>query len=451
MQKNEQLNLTITALSHEGNGIARHNGMAIFIPNTAPGDEVEAKILKTHPNYAYARLESIIKPSPDRVQNDCPAYPRCGGCTLRHLSYRAELAAKENWVHENLARIGKLTPRWDSITSSPIQGRYRNKAQYPVRLVNDKIRAGFFAPRSHTLIPVEDCRLQPAFFADLTREITAFCEEHSIPAYDEGSHSGLLRQICIRCAESSSQTLVCLVLNGRDFPLADTLVKRLKPLCPGPLSFHININRERTNAIFGKKTRHLFGPPAIEDTLCGLKIRLSPQSFYQVNRQAAELLYGTVLEYAAPNGRETLLDLYCGAGAIGLSMASKVKSVIGVEIFPEAVLDAEENARVNGIDNARFLTAAAAQAAGQLRKWGVRPDIALIDPPRKGLDAETIEQIIAILPPRIVYISCNSATLARDAAQLAQKGYKATKGRVVDLFPRTAHVECVLELVLSDR
>jgi len=316
-------------------------------------------------------------------------------------------------------------------------------------MVEGRVEAGFFAPRSHALVRVEDCLLQPTFFAGLCREIASFCQEREISPYDEANHSGLLRQICIRYGEATGQTLICLVLNGRNLPFAQDLIARLEALCPGPLSFHININRERTNVIFGQKNRHLSGPPVIEDILCGLKIRLSPQSFYQVNREAAQLLYQTALEYAAPNGGETLLDLYCGAGAIGLSMAGRVKEVIGVESFPGAVRDAEENAAVNQIENARFLAADAGDAARELGGQGIRPRIAVLDPPRKGLDSQTLGHLAEMAPPKIVYISCNSATLARDVAILAEKGYRSTRGRAVDLFPRTAHVECVLELVLQ--
>ena len=449
MEKNQQISLTVTGLTHEGNGVGRHQGMAVFLPQTAPGDAVEAKILKVHPSYAYAKAVAITKPSPDRVAEDCPVFSRCGGCALRHISYQAELAAKDGWVRENLSRIGKIHPAWEPILPSPEQARYRNKAQYPVRLVDGSVQSGFFASRSHALIPVEDCALQPAFFADLCREVCVFCDEQKIPPYEEGSHSGLLRQICIRYAQATGQTLVCLIVNGRDFPLAEGLIPRLEKRCPGPLSFHVNVNRERTNVIFGKKTRHLSGPPVIEDTLGGVRLRLSPESFYQVNRGAAELLYRAALEYADPKGDETLLDLYCGAGAIGLSMAGHLKGVIGVESFPQAVADARENARLNGISNARFIAATAAQAAGELRGQGLRPELAVVDPPRKGLDGETLEHLAGLGPKRIVYISCNSATLARDAAILTQKGYRAVKGRAVDLFPRTAHVECLLLLTLG--
>ena len=449
MEKNTVIRLSITGLTNEGSGVGRADemgGMAVFVPLTAPGDVAQVKILKVMGGYAYGRVEQLLTPSTQRVENDCPVFARCGGCALRHINYPAELQAKQNWVAENLARIGKAYPQWEPITPSPKVLRYRNKAQYPVRMVEGKPRAGFFAPRSHTLIPVEDCLLQPAFFADICREVLDFCQERAVPPYDEATHSGLLRQICIRHGEVTGQTLICLVINGKALPWASELTPRLESLCPGPVSFHVNRNRERTNVILGRHTRHISGPPIIEDELAGVRVRLSPQSFYQVNRQAAQLLYATALEYAAPSPDDILLDLYCGAGAIGLSMAGHVGQVIGVESLPQAVEDAKANALLNGVTNARFICAGAAKAATQLREQGLRPTIAVVDPPRKGLESETIEQLAAMAPAKIIYLSCNSATLARDCAALAQKGYRAVKGKAVDLFPRTAHVECALLL-----
>ena len=450
MQKNDITTLTITGLTHEGHGVGRVDGRAVFIPRTAPGDEVEAKILKVHPGYAHGRVQELLTPSLNRAENDCPVFGRCGGCALRHISYPAELEIKQGWVAENLARIGKAHPNWEPILASPKTLRYRNKAQYPVRLVEGRVRTGFFAPRSHVLIPADDCLLHPEFFADICRAVCAFCEEKGIPPYDEAAHTGLLRQVYVRYGEVSGQTLVCLVVNGKTLPFAEDLSKRLEKLCPGPLSFHINRNREKTNVIMGPHTRHVSGPGAIEDILAGVRVRLSPQSFYQVNRGAAELLYKTALEYADPNPGHTLLDLYCGAGVIGLSMASRAHRLIGVESIPQAVEDATQNAKLGSVANARFICASAAKAARELKEQGIRPDTIIVDPPRKGLDSETIEQLAAMTPAKIVYLSCNSATLARDCAALAERGYQVLRGRAVDLFPRTAHVECVVQLCRSN-
>ena len=451
MQKNDRLPLSITGLSHEGNGVGRAEGMAVFVPRTAPGDEIDVKIVGVRGGHAFGRMEALCKASPVRVDNSCPAFARCGGCALRHISYPAELEAKQEWARENLARIGKIRPECEPIIPSPHIERYRNKASYPVRMVEGRVRVGFFAPRSHTFIPVDDCLLQPKFFADICRTVCNFCEETGAAPYDEARHSGLLRHICIRYGEATGQTLICLVINGKALPRAQELFGRLTPLCPGEVSFHISVNRARTNVILGPDTSHICGPEFITDVLCGVQVRLSAQSFYQVNREAAQLLYAVALEYASPAPGDTLLDLYCGAGTIGLSMSKHLGKIIGVESVPQAVRDARENARINNISGAQFLCADAGQAARELRERAAHPDIAVVDPPRKGLCGDTIEHLTGMSPGKIVYVSCNSATLARDLAALTDRGYYVLRCRAVDLFPRTAHVECVALLEKTHR
>ena len=446
MQKNTRAKIEITGLSHEGSGVGRIDGVAVFVPRTAPGDTAVVKLTRVLASHAFGRLEEIITPSAHRVPDDCPAFARCGGCSLRHISYPAELAAKASLVRENFGKIAKLPLEWGEIIPSPKVERYRNKAVYPVRLVAGRVRTGFFAPRSHTLIPVDDCLLQPVFFSDICREITDFCEVNAIPPYDETTHTGLLRNIYIRYAETSSQTLIVLVINGQTLPGAKKLAARLVDICPGEISFQISRNCDRTNVILGRQTRHVVGLPVIEDTISGVRIQLSPQSFYQVNRPAAELLYDTAAEYAAATPGQTLLDLYCGVGAIGLSMAGSVDRLIGVESVGQAVEDAVTNARINGFKSARFIRSTAGQAFGQLRGEGILVDTIIVDPPRKGLDRETIEQVTVFSPGRIVYISCNIATLARDCALFADRGYLPVRGQAVDLFPRTAHTECAVLL-----
>lgn len=444
LEKNQTVSLAITDLTAEGNGVGRVDGMAVFVPNTAPGDQIQAKIVKVKSSYAYGILEELVEPSPDRVENDCPVYPRCGGCTLRHLSYQAELTAKEGWLTENMRRIGGIQLPWEPIIPSPVVERYRNKAQYPIRLVNGQVKAGFFAPRSHRLIPMEDCKLQPELFSQICGMICAFAQEQGIPPYDEEAHSGLLRHLLIRQGETSGQVSVCLVLNGKSLPGEEALADRLEALHPG-VSLSINVNTRQTNVILGSEIRVVRGDRQIEDTLCGVPLRLSPTSFFQVNRPAAELLYQTALEYAAPAG-ETVLDLYCGIGSIGLAMAGEAKEIIGVETVEEAVSDARQNAKRAGIENARFLHADAGEAATLLRQEGLKPGVVVVDPPRKGVAREALETIAALEPKRIVYVSCNSATLARDCALLEEMGYEAVRGRPVDLFPRTGHVESVVLL-----
>lgn len=445
LKKNDDITLEITAISHEGDGVGRHDGMAVFVPKTAIGDVIEARAVKVLKNMAYARISRIITPSPSRIENDCPAYRRCGGCGLRHIDYQSEIAVKSAWVEENLRRIGGADITPDEPLPSPAHARYRNKAQYPVRMVNGEIRAGFFAKRSHELIPIDDCLLAPEFFRRITDEVVGFMNEYSIAPYDEAAHSGLLRHIFIRHAEATGEVMLCLVVNGRELPHSDALIERIRRECPVVSTISLNENRERTNVIFGGKTRALYGPGYITDELCGVRVRLSAQSFYQVNRAAAEALYKSAMEYAAfkPDKSEVLLDLYCGAGAIGLSMAKTAGQVIGVEVVEQAVKDAVQNAALNGIENARFICADAAEAAKTLEAEGLRPDVIVVDPPRKGLDDNLPAIISALSPDRLVYISCNSATLARDVARLAAFGFRLEKARAVDMFPRAAHVECV--------
>lgn len=443
MKKNDIIELLITAVASEGNGVGRFNGIAVFVPMTAAGDKIEAKIVKTLKSHAFAIIHRIIEPSPHRIENDCPYYRRCGGCSLRHIDYENEIEIKTGWVRENLRRIGGVEISLDESLPSPENCFYRNKAQYPVRLVDGELRAGFFAKRSHELVPVESCLLQPAFFRDIVDEVISFCKQHSVVPYDETKHSGLLRHIFIRYAEATGEAMLCLIVNAAHLPHADELVERMDKRCPAVKTIVVNENRTKSNVIFGDKTHVVSGTGAITDMLCGVRVNISAQSFYQVNRRAAERLYRAALEYAEPDKDDILLDLYCGAGTIGLSMAHAVSKVIGVEVVEAAVSDANENARRNGITNASFICADAAEAADTLKSRGIRPNIIVVDPPRKGLDEKLPALIQGLLPDKLVYISCNPATLARDIARLVPLGFELQKARAVDLFPRTAHVECV--------
>jgi 23S rRNA (uracil1939-C5)-methyltransferase len=441
LNKNDIVPLKIESISSDGSGVARYDGMAVFVPMTAPGDIIEAKIVKALKTHAFGIIDKIVEPGACRVEPGCPVYRLCGGCSLRHIDYETELAVKSSWVGDALRRLGGIIVSLEEPIASPKIERYRNKAQYPVRNVNGEICAGFFRAHSHGLVKVEDCPLQPESFGLIVKEVLAFCR--NIPAYDEQSNSGVLRHIFLRKAESTGEIMLCLVINANKLPFAEQLVERLAKSCPEVSTITLNVNRERTNVIFGEKTIVLSGSGVITDELCGVRLELSARSFYQVNRAAAELLYKAALEYAAPQGTEVLLDLYCGAGAIGLSMAGRVKEVIGVELEQAAVRDAGRNAALNGIANARFIHADAEKAARKLAEEGIRPDIVVVDPPRKGLGPGLPETIAGMKPQRLVYISCNPATLARDAARLNALGYTLKKAKAVDLFPRTAHVEAV--------
>ena len=443
LKKNQIEEAEITAMSSDGNGIAKIDGMVVFVPYTAVGDKLKIRIVKVQKNYSFGIIEEILQPSPDRVDDHCPVYKKCGGCAFRHISYEAELRHKAEFVQSNLRRLGGLDPVMLPITPSPLVQGYRNKAQYPIREYDRKIEAGFFAKRSHRVISCASCDLQPAFFEQILEYTKQFLEEYHISAYDEETGKGKVRHLYIRYGEVSGEVMVCLVVNSERLPHATEYVEGLLKVCPQVVSVVLNINREQNNVILGQKCITLYGKDTIEDTLCDVRFELSPLSFYQVNRQAAEKLYRLVAEMAQFEGNELLIDLYCGAGTIGLSMASKVRELIGVEIVPDAVENAKENAKRCGVENARFICADAKEAAAQLAAENLHPDVIVVAPPRKGCDLEVLQAISAMAPKRLVMISCNSASLARDCKELEALGYHLEKAAPVDLFPRTTHVETV--------
>ena len=446
LKKNQIEEAEITAMSSDGNGIAKIDGMVVFVPYTAVGDKLKIRIVKVQKNYSFGIIEEILEPSPDRVDDHCPVYKKCGGCAFRHISYEAELRHKAEFVQSNLRRLGGLDPVMLPITPSPLVQGYRNKAQYPIREYDGKIEAGFFAKRSHRVISCASCDLQPAFFEQILEYTKQFLEEYHISAYDEQTGKGKVRHLYIRYGEVSGEVMVCLVVNSERLPHAAEYVEGLLKVCPQVVSVVLNINREQNNVILGQKCITLYGKDTIEDTLCDVRFELSPLSFYQVNRQAAEKLYRLAAEMAQFEGNELLIDLYCGAGTIGLSMASKVRELIGVEIVPDAVENAKENAKRCGVENARFICADAKEAAAQLAAENLHPDVIVVDPPRKGCDLEVLQAISAMAPKRLVMISCNSASLARDCKELEALGYHLEKAAPVDLFPRTTHVETVVLL-----
>ncbi len=450
LQKNQELELTIGALTLAGSGVARHEDMAVFVPSTARGDCIRAKILKVKPRYAFAKMTELLIPSPDRIPEDCPVSRQCGGCVFRHLDYRAELEVKQNAVADAFARIGGMAIEPQPICGAAEPNRYRNKAQYPLAQTEGGIVAGFYAPHSHRVVACADCLLQPKEFSHLVAIITAWAEKYAIPVYDEGSRRGLLRHIYLRKAEETDTLMVCLVAKARQLPHEAELVQTLTQADPRVVSIMLNTNAQDTNAILGKQTRVLFGEDALTDRLCGLSFRISPLSFYQVNRPQAERLYQKAAECADLSGKEILLDLYCGTGTIGLSMAKRAKRLIGVEVVEQAVRDAQENATNNGITNAEFLCLDALEAAKELRRRKLVPDVILLDPPRKGCAAELLPILAQLQPNRIVYISCDPATLARDCAELRSFGYEVKEVTPVDMFPRAGHVETVVLLSRVD-
>ncbi len=450
LKKNMEIPLTVTGVTGEGNGIGKcENGMAVFVPYTAVGDEITCRIQKVDKRCAFGRMTALHSPSTDRVQDgerSCDVYEKCGGCVWRHVTYEAEARYKWQKVADALTHIGGLAITPQPIVAADNADRYRNKAQYPLGMQDGKTVAGFYAPRSHRVIPCKDCALQPAFFAEILQTVLSWAETNGVTVYDETAHKGLLRHVYIRYGEKTDEVMVCLVATSGKLPALPALVDALKAVTPHLRSVVVNINRKDTNVILGDEEFVVYGEGYITDLLCGLRFKLSPRAFFQVNPVQTEKLYTLARDALSLTGEETLLDLYCGTGTIGLSMADKVKTLIGVEIVAPAIENAKQNAADNGITNARFICADAATAAKQLAREGVRPDAVVIDPPRKGCDEALLDTIATMAPQKLVYVSCDPATLARDLARLADRGYEAEWVTPVDLFPGTQHCEAVAKL-----
>ena len=451
LQKNQVLTLTIERLSNDGSGVAHSpDGEAVFVPGTAPGDEADIRIVKDCGRYAFGILDTLRTPSPDRIPVDCAVAGPCGGCSLRHLDYAAELRAKQENVVDAFRRIGGLDVPGLDICPSPEVDRYRNKVQFPVgRDKNGVPCIGFYAGRTHRIVPCPDCKLQPGILNDIGNALCSFFGAHGIQPYDEASSKGLVRHIFLRRGAHSGQIMVCIVCTRAKLPHSAELVEQLTAQFPDIATVLVNVNPRNTNVILGTETHTLCGPGFIEDTLCGVPVRLGPLSFYQVNTLAAERLYGIAAEYAQLQPDDLLLDLYCGMGTIGLSMVDRCRSLIGVEIVPEAIDSAKANAARMGeavAARSRFFCADAGKAASQLAAEGLHPDVIVLDPPRKGCDEATLSAVVAMSPRRVVYVSCNPSTAARDAKWLETQGYRTEKVQPVDLFPRTRHVECVIAL-----
>lgn len=446
MTKNQIIELEITALTNEGSGVGRFEGMAVFVPFTAVGDVIECRVLKALKSYAYGKLERIITPSPDRIENICPAFGKCGGCAFRHISYAAELAAKDGFVRDAFKRIGGLDPEFLDICGSKLADGYRNKLQIPLdKSFDGEIVCGFFSEHSHRVIPIEKCLLQPDRFSEIIEFIKREAERFKISVYNEQRHEGVLRHIFLRRGQYSGEICAVLVAK-RKTPELSTLAAVLQKRFPEIKGVVLNINSDKTNVILGERDILLRGSAEIHDTMCGVNVEISPKSFYQVNTPAAENLYRQAAEFAEPDGK-TVLDLYCGAGTVGLSMADRAENIIGAEIVPEAVENARRNAENSGFTNAEFICADAGEAAQSLAARGLSPDVILLDPPRKGCDEKTLSACVKMRPERIVMISCNAATAARDCKFLSENGYFVKTVRAFDLFPRTKHVECVVLMI----
>lgn len=461
-QKDDLIELTIEDIGSDGAGIGKVDGFAFFVKDAITGDVVRAKIMKMKKTYGYARLMEILSASPNRVKPLCPVAKQCGGCQIQEMDYQEQLRFKENKVRNNLIRIGKFEESLIDAVMEPVVGmeepfRYRNKAQFPIGTdKNGKIAAGFYAGRTHNIINNRNCYLGVEVNETILNKLIAFMEKNHITAYDEKTGKGLVRHVLIRYGFTTKEIMVCVIINGTSLPKASELVESLQEI-PGMTSISLNVNPERTNVILGREIKVLWGRGYIEDYIGDIKYQISPLSFYQVNPVQTQKLYKLALDYANLTGEETVWDLYCGIGTISLFLAQKAKQVYGVEIVPAAIADAKNNAKINGITNADFYVGEAEQIlpeyyenyAKQHSGEQAYADVIVVDPPRKGCDERLLETILQMQPKRVVYVSCDSATLARDLRILCDGGYELKRWRAVDQFPMSVHTETVC--LLSNR
>ncbi len=450
LRKNDVIQAEIDGMTAEGSGVAHYEGMAVFVPNSAPGDIAELTVIKVTSSYAVGKIRRIVKPGEGRCEPDCPSYPKCGGCTFRHLDYAEECRIKLQRVNDAMKRIGGIGREADELIAADEPDRYRNKAQIPFGCEKGQALFGFYAERSHRIISFSDCLLQPEIFGAIAQATANFLNDTPNDIYDETTGKGRFRHLYIRRGFATGEIMVCAVVNANGLVREDEFVRRIRAVSPEIKSIVINVNREKTNVIMGSKCRTAWGSDTIRDVLCGVTFEISPLSFYQVNRAQAERLYLKAAEYAGLDGSQILFDLYCGTGTVGLAMASGAKALYGIEIIPDAVNNAIHNAELNGTEKAHFLCADAAEGTQQLRSQGINPDVVVIDPPRKGCSSDVIALINEISPERLVYISCDPATLARDVARLRNAGWQVERYTAVDMFPRTANVETVALLSRSN-
>ena len=440
--KNNTYQCEITGYTSEGLGVAKVDGAVVFINNAVKGDIANIKIVKTTKNISYGIISELLTPSPNRVHPLCSVSQKCGGCTTWHMSYEEELEFKREKVENVIKRIGKVDFDVTEIVGSSLVSRYRNKAQFPVSDVNGKAIYGFYRKNSHDIIETKDCLIQTEKSNEIAKYITDFLNKHNIQAYNEHTHSGFIRNIYIRTGFKTGEILLCLVSTSFSIPEINLLAEELRSKFKKITGFLINKNSEKTNQILGSEYITIFGEPSLSDFLCDNKFNISPSSFYQVNRQAAENLYNKAIEYCNFDGTETVLDMYCGVGTITLAVSKYVKQITGIEIVADAIKNAIKNAETNNISNATFVVGDAKDAVKRFESDKI--DVVIVDPPRKGLDVDTIQSIITINPEKIAYISCDPATLARDVKIFCENGYSLRNISAFDLFPRTWHVETVI-------
>ncbi|WP_271004934.1 23S rRNA (uracil(1939)-C(5))-methyltransferase RlmD [Listeria seeligeri] len=448
LKKNQSVEITIEDLTHDGNGVGKIDGYPLFIPNTLPGEKVTAKIIKLNKNYGFARMENLEVVSAERVEPQCAVYSKCGGCSLQHLSYVGQLAFKRNQVEETMKRIGKLNVEVKETLGMENPWRYRNKSQVPVGFVNGKLTAGFYQKRSHEIIDMSTCLIQSEqgdFAVQKTREVLA---KYGTEPYDEKTGKGDIRHIMTRFAHTTGQLMLVLVTTKDRLPFKEEIIRDLTEQL-ALTSIVQNINPQKTNVIFGDRTKTLWGKDIIEDTIHGIRFAISARSFYQVNPLQTEVLYQQAIEAAELTGEETVIDAYCGIGSISLCLAKKAKHVYGVEIVDQAIQDARTNAELNNLSNTTFETGKAEEVIPTWYKAGIVADVLVVDPPRKGCDEKLLQTILAMKPKKVVYVSCNPGTLARDMKILSDGGYEANQVQPVDMFPMTTHIEAVTVLNLK--
>ena len=443
LNKNEIYEAVISDYTAEGQGVGKIDGCAVFVPNAVAGEKCRIRIEKVGKTWASGKIVEFLERSPHRVNRECPVAKLCGGCDFWHMDYEEETRLKADRVRQALNRIGGENLEALPILSAPDCCGYRNKAQYPVSSHKGRVFAGFYKAGTHRVVENDRCLILPEEMDRVKRIVVDYVNRYRISAYDETAHKGLLRHIYVRRGAVSGQVLVCLAVNGRKLPHTDDLIRRLQAV-DGFTSLVLSVNTRRGNTVLGDEFITLYGPGYIEDTLCGLNFRLSARSFYQVNHHQAQRLYEAAIAQAEISKNDLVLDLYCGVGTITLAMAKAAGKVIGVEVVEQAVEDARENAKRNRIENAEFFCGDAGKAALELEGKGIRPDVVVVDPPRKGLNADTVEALSRMQPQRIVYVSCDPATLARDVALLKARGFQVKNAMCADLFPRCAHIESIV-------
>lgn len=441
-EKNSIHTLEFQDYTAEGLGVARLENRVVFVPGTIQGERWEVRLEKVNKSVAWGRGTRLLCPSPERLVPDCPLFGRCGGCQFRHMTYQEELSAKGGRIAAALERLGGVHLDLPPVLGAEDPLRYRNKVQFPVAEGKQGLAVGYYRSRSHDVLDAPDCLLQPESVTRLRAAFRNWMERYSVPAYQERTGSGLVRHLYIR-TNRRGESLCCVVANGGALPHVEELTEALRQGEPGLVGLVLNVNTRDTNVILGPEYRTLWGRDWLEEELCGLTFRLSVPSFFQINHTQTQRLYETAVRFAGLTGQETVLDLYCGIGTITLALARRAEQVIGAEIVPQAIEDAKENARRNGIKNAEFFCGDAGAVAQKLAQEGVRPQVICVDPPRKGLAPEVPAILSAMDPERIVYVSCDPATLARDVRRLGELGYQTVRVQGIDLFPRTAHVETV--------